>query len=107
MLLLLFGEEDVLSGGVDLGNVEAGKVLDALYHVVVRGTWPPRGSNGHRAQYRQVYGRLRLADLHEACVGASTPPETRLKSSPTVGEVSPGMLVAPRPPISGSAPPTF
>jgi hypothetical protein len=24
-------------------------VLDALYHVVVHGTWPPRGSNVHRA----------------------------------------------------------
>ena len=99
--------QPAISGGVDLGNVEAGKVLGALYHVVVHGLGHlgDRTSIGH--QYRQAYGRLRLADLHEACAGASTPPETRLKSSPTVGEVSPGMLVAPRPPISGSAPPTF
>ena len=68
MLLLVttaVREEDVLSGGVDLGNVEAGKVLDALYHVVVHGLGHlgDRTSIGH--QCRQVYGRLRLADLHE------------------------------------------
>ena len=91
--LLLLGEEDVLSDGVDLGNVEAGKVLDALYHVAVHGL-DHLGDRTPIGQpyYRQVYGRLRLADLRGDGAGASTPPKTRLKSSPVVGEVLPGMV---------------
>jgi hypothetical protein len=72
LFLLLLAEEDVLDGDVDLGHVEAGKVLDVLYHVVAHGLDHLGNRTPIGNRYRQVYGRLCLAGLHADATGASS-----------------------------------